>query len=148
MARSHGKLGDEGNEPAGCEKSPEYCTAPSGEGPGRLVGASGRSSGGDVRILCVRERGRGTGGATWPPMDQEPLREGRVGASALPRRPHFGRRQRSTSRVQRVEEDVAYDEPGNELAQLDLEGIAIDLENFVEEVSRMIEAAPKNEDES
>lgn len=47
-----------------------------------------------------------------------------------------------------LRKDVAYDEPGNELAQLDLEGIAIDLENFVEEVSRMIEAAPKNEDES
>jgi hypothetical protein len=40
-----------------------------------------------------------------------------------------------------LRKDVAYDEPGPELAQLDLEDVASNLENFVEEVSRMIEAA-------
>lgn len=40
-----------------------------------------------------------------------------------------------------LRKDVAYDEPGPELARLDLEDVASDLENFVEEVDSKIEAA-------
>lgn len=40
-----------------------------------------------------------------------------------------------------LRKDVAYDEPGPELSQLDLEDVAIDLERFIDEVSEKIAPA-------
>lgn len=40
-----------------------------------------------------------------------------------------------------LRKDVAYDEPGPELAEIDLEDLAIELEKFIDEVARLVEAA-------
>lgn len=42
-----------------------------------------------------------------------------------------------------LRKDVAYGEPGPELEQLDLEDLAIDLEEFIEEVDRVANTAKK-----
>lgn len=39
-----------------------------------------------------------------------------------------------------LRKDVAYGEPGPELRELDLEDLAIELEEFIEEVERVVEA--------
>jgi len=39
---------------------------------------------------------------------------------------------------------VAYGEPGPELEQMDLEDLAIELEQFLDEVERIIDAAEEN----
>ena len=44
-----------------------------------------------------------------------------------------------------VRKDVAYGEPGPELEQMDLEDLAIELEQFLDEVERIIDAAEENE---
>jgi hypothetical protein len=44
-----------------------------------------------------------------------------------------------------LRKDVAYDEPGPELAQLDLEGVATELERFIDEVTALVEAREAEE---
>ena len=43
-------------------------------------------------------------------------------------------------RLNGLRKDVAYGEPGFELQQLDLEDLTIELESFLEEVERLIDA--------
>ena len=43
-----------------------------------------------------------------------------------------------------MRKDVAYGEPGPELEQMDLEDLAIELEQFLDEVERIIDAAEEN----
>ena len=39
-----------------------------------------------------------------------------------------------------MRKDVAYGEPGSELEQMDLENLAIELEQFLDEVERIVDA--------
>ena len=45
-----------------------------------------------------------------------------------------------------LRKDVAYDEPGPELAQLELEDVATELEQFVDEVTTLVEAREAEEE--